>query len=137
MRVLVQLAACSFVLCVIPGCRDVSTKPTTSEISASALKVDFGVVLVGRQSARTVVLESTGLNALQVEALELLGTEAARFTLDGVVAPFQLVDSQSITLTYAPTCAGPTSRSWWFAAMPRTPGASRFSDRSRRDGGSR
>ena len=94
-----------FVLVLLLGaCRQPGTSVTLSDINATPLGLDFGAVAIGKVVTKTVELSNSG-SAIQVEALEVLGVNAARFSID-TTGPLELVEPIHVTVTYTPTRPG-------------------------------
>jgi outer membrane protein assembly factor BamB len=100
-----QTSTCLALLLALTSCRQPGTSATLSDILAAPLGLDFGAVALGRSVTKSVELSNSGRGSLQVEALDVLGANGARFTLD-TTAPFELVDPVRVTVTYTPTRAG-------------------------------
>jgi uncharacterized protein (TIGR03382 family) len=79
----------------------------TYGVSAMPSALDFGDVAVGTQGMRTVALSSTGTGTVVVQALQLSGSSAARFSTQQMT-PFSIAAGQmaQVPIVYAPTGPG-------------------------------
>ena len=91
--------------CALAACRQPGTSASLSEISAAPLGVQFGPTPLGLEVKKTLTLMNSGRTTLQVDALELTGTDAARFTVDPA-GPLALVDPLTVHVRYTPTREG-------------------------------
>lgn len=100
-----SLPTCLAVLLVLSACRAPGTSTVLADINATPLGLDFGAVALGVSKTMTVELTNSGKGALQVSELEVLGANAARFTLD-TTAPLELTDVVRVSVSYTPTRDG-------------------------------
>ncbi len=74
-----------------------------------ANNTDFGTVNTGSNVMKTFMIRNTGAGELKVSGITFTGTQSAEFTLAGAPAfPLTIagVDSQAITVQFAPTAQG-------------------------------
>lgn len=94
------LASVLFVACRQPG-----TNASLSDINAEPLGLDFGAIAVGLTATKTVTLSNSGRTSLQIDAIEVSGTGATRFTVDPG-GPLELVERRTLTVSWTPTREG-------------------------------
>src|SRR6267142_1858666 len=98
---------------ILGGCTGVvnaskSTDPTTGAFQLSPAALNFGNVVVGKQSTQTVTISNTGTASLTIMQATVSN---AQFTVTGMTLPMTMTSGQSanITVGVKPTAAGTLS----------------------------
>lgn len=86
-----------------------TTPPTTTspDVDVTPTTVDFGSVVVGNSSARTLTVENLGTAPLSVTATSVGGANASHFTVtNGGAFTLEPAENRTLTVVYAPTTNG-------------------------------
>jgi photosystem II stability/assembly factor-like uncharacterized protein len=78
-------------------------------ISLSASSLAFDSTNVGSTSQKTLTVSNPGTDSLSLTSISLTGTDAGQFTVSPTTAKIVAGQNQPLTVTFAPTSAGPKS----------------------------